>query len=332
MSFWATVMHRERDARDWVFVAFVALALAVAGFTGVQRTRYGRAMATLAVCAANADTPCAGRALEEARAIDRDNVRTRIGQAQLRVLLGDPGAAEQALVEVFATESFPVVRKVGTQPLQIDADRIAALDPAVRSELLLVDGDIAAAQAQPDRARSRWTEAALLVDDSLVRPRRERLAHDVAESGARTSAMLRQLRDDFESFFLASESGQLESAQLGARDLRERLKGLSSETARQKLGLAIDASQRAAVVARQRKAEGEPGEAPQPPAPDEQRRNVNAQRYYESRFSDYQRKSARCRDLSATVSTVMTQARTLLDEGLRAAGAVPGQVAPAPSP
>lgn len=351
-------MHR-RGARDWVFVGFVGVAVAGVAYTGVQRTRYRRAMAALATCAADADTTCAGRALEEARTIDRDNLRTRIGQAQLRVLLGDPDAAERALVEVFATKSStvaPIVRKVGAQPLQIDVDGVAALDTAVRGDLLLVDGDIAAASGQVERARVRWTEAAMLVDESLVRPRRDRLAARIANGEAQMSASLQQLRDDFEKLFIASEAGQTDGAQLIARDLRDRLRGLASETARQKLGLAIDATQRAVAIARQRKSEGESASAawsgsgkpepPDPPTADDVRRNPYAQRYYDQRMADYRRaldrwtqsqnendrrKSVRVGDLSATLATVMAQARTLFEEGMRAAGATV-QAGSTPSP
>ncbi len=349
------VMNRQRDKRDWIFLAFLAVALVVAAYTVVQRTRYRRAITSLATCAADADTACAGRALEEARAIDGDNLRTRIGQAQLRVLLGDADAAEHSLVETFADPPkghAPIVHKVGTAPLHIDADGIGSLDAGVRGDLLLVDGDIAAARSQADLARSRWTEAATIVDEALLRPRRDRLDRRAAEGEAQMSASLRRLRDDFEKLFAASEAGQLEGSQLIARDLRDRVQRLTSDTARQKLGLSIDAAQRAMMTARTRKMELDGTSSsmvygkPEPPPPSVDR-SAYAQRSYEQRMAEYQRaldrwtttqsendrrKGSRLGELSGTIATVIAQARALFEEGLSAAGATRAPVASVPQP
>jgi hypothetical protein len=318
---------RDRPDRDWFFIAFVAFSVILCAYTGMQRLRFARSLEALATCAAQGEATCAGVALETARAIDERAVRTRLGQAEVRLLLGDADGAKRALDEV-----------VGPDP---DS---ASLDRSARGDMLLLLGDLAAARGQASRAQSRWTEAAVIVDeDALVRPRRDRLARTLADADASASSQLGQLHAAFDKLLASAEAGDYDAVQLEVRDVNMQIRALPSQLARNKLGLAVDAATRAASVARQRKTASDSlgsynSTAPQPPSDtlrgtpvyarlmDDYRRNLD--RWQSMQNDRDRRNNARDSDLATSVSSLLAQARALLDDGMTAAAAAP---APPPS-
>jgi hypothetical protein len=330
-------------SRDWVFIGFVAFAAVMALYTGVQRVRYKRVIAAFAACVAQADTECASRKLEEARVIDAEHLRTRIGQAQLRVLFGDADQAERVLLDVFSNRgllSRPPAR--GSAPnVDVDADALGKVDAAARGDLLLLEGDIAAARGQSKRAEMRWGEAAILVDEAtLVRPRRDRLSGGLATKAATASSDLEQLRQDFETLFAAADAAQTDTVQLLTRDLRDRVGRLKNDAAQQRFGVALDAATRAMGVAKQRKGEidsmgNSPFPRPEPPSPlDPAHQDAFSRRLYEQRLADYQRSlqrwqtqqseresraSSRAADLTSSVLALLAQGRAAVQDGIQAA-------------
>jgi hypothetical protein len=362
MSLVARFLDHQRTAtRDWVFIAFVAFAVLASSFVGVQRVRYGRTIAAFEACAADADAVCAGKQLEGLRSLDAKHVRTRIAQAQVRALLGEADAAEQALVQAVAppppkrSRILPTPRpsatqqvppRVAVESLDGDADALAKLEPAARGDALLLLGDIAFLRKELPRAQARWTEASAIVDDALVRPRVDRVESALGTGRAKRSADLEQLVDDFEKFFVAVEEGS-DAEQFKARDLSTRIAKLPSEAARSKLSLAISAAERCVDIVRTRKRESEstwgaPSWKPTPPTPptdDELRRMPWLRTQYERQMKTYQaqlerqqneenerwsRKSARYVELSNQLASMLGQARTLAQEGFALARAPAG--------
>jgi hypothetical protein len=53
--------------RDWVFIAFVAFAIGMGGYTCIQRSRLRGALRRAGVCLAQADAGCAGKAVDDSR-------------------------------------------------------------------------------------------------------------------------------------------------------------------------------------------------------------------------------------------------------------------------
>jgi hypothetical protein len=313
----------QRSARhDWVFFSFLAFAVLVSAFTGVQRVRFARALESFDLCAALADATCAGAELETARSIDPAHARTHIAHAELRALLGETGAAEQALSQALAPPSFlqrlASLRRVPSpgatagqggaaspgrgleapsipvDALDGDSEAIANLDRSARGELLLALGDIAALKGQQQRARSRWTEASALVDaDGLVKPRLDRMSSREDAGVATVSAELAQLRADFERFFFAVLEGA-ESVQFQSRDLNGRVRKIGSEAARNKLSLAVAAAERCVDVVRTKRHDADPGLNPlaptwKPTPPTPPRSHAQwAQDQYQRELASYQ--------------------------------------------
>jgi hypothetical protein len=314
----------QRNARhDWLFFAYLAFAVSVSSFTGVQRVRYGRAIASFDLCAALADATCASTELEKARSIEPEEARTLIAQAEMRAMLGEVDKAEQTLALVLAPRSpwrraatltllslLPsrastarqsLARAADAPPpvpldtLESDSEVVAQLDPSARGELLLVLGDIAAMKGQQERARARWTETSALVDvDALVKPRLGRMSAREDAGLAATSAELQQLHDDFEKFFSAVEDGA-EAEAIQARDLSGRVKKLASEAARNKLSLAINAAERCVDVVRRRQQEARSSiDAPWKPTPPATRGHTQWERdLYQRELANYQQQLER---------------------------------------
>lgn len=261
------IVAPARGRRDWLFVGFVGLSVAVLGFGGVKKLRYQRAMTTFAWCAADADAGCAAAALETLRSVDAGNTRTKLAQAQLRVIEGETDTAAVALrpfapaaARAPSVEMMPVdgrFRGYVAEPPPIpvgaiDTELLAKAEPGVRADVLLLVGDIEALRGDSKRAQARWTEAAGIVDDGLVAPRRRRLAAKADGAEAKLSSELEDLRSEFNKLFELARSGS-DGETYAATALRTRVRSASPALASQKLALAVDAADRCNRMVRARR-------------------------------------------------------------------------------
>ena len=351
-----------RGQRDWLFLGFVALAVVAGGFTGISRLRYHRALQTFAFCAADADAACAAPALETLRSVDPENVRTELAEAQMRALQGEADVASTMLVRAIhaPVPAAPPRRQrptVGAQmvlgvataapPAVVDVDpqALAKLSSEARGDALLLSGDLAALTGDAKRADARWTEAAGVVDDALIAPRRARLATKGEDNDAQLSADLSSIREDFFKLFDQARSGS-DGASYAATALRTRVQTVSPPLARQKLTLAIDAADRCANMVRARTASRNAPSLggwrrPDPPiAPSETdlskypwmrsnyERQMEQYRRNVARWDQQESDQARARgyaesQVDKSASDVITEAESLLKEGLALAATTP---------
>jgi hypothetical protein len=258
---------------DWVFRGFVAFAVVMGGGVALQRTRLDRALGRASMCLAQADAGCAGRAVEDARAIDADHPRVRLAGAGLHSLLGEVDEARAGLANFTAGEMSK------------------NLTPAARGDVLLLQGDLEAAAGALGTAKDHYAAARLLVDNQdLVVVRLDRLA----QREQRTADERAALFADFNHLFEVAEAGNAEAVPLRARDLSQRVSKLSNRDAGTKLILAVAAAERAA------RANGQGGflpalagasrsARPAPPVRVEVgERTAAAERVYQRRLADYQ--------------------------------------------
>jgi hypothetical protein len=346
---------------DWLFVGFVACAVLGSSFAGAQRVRYGRAMQSFASCAAAADARCAAPALETLRAIDPANVRTELAQAEMRALAGEADLASSLLVHALRlTPPPPGVRRnarpVGgvqllagpaksapTSFADIEPETLAKLPSEVRGDVLVLAGDIAALRGDVKQADALWTEAAGIIDEALVEPRRERATSKKDATDARLSGELAAIQDDFEKLFDESKSGS-DGASYAATALRTRVQNVSPQLARQKMTLSIDAADRCAKMVRIRRlSQNAPTlggwTRPSPPiAPSEAdmaknswmrsnyERELAQYRQSVQRWDEQQNDKSKARyyaesEITASANDILAEARSLLKEGLALAAA-----------
>jgi hypothetical protein len=147
----------------WVFRGFVVFAVVMGGRTAIQHARLDRALGRAAMCLAQADAACAGRAVEDASAIDADHPRVRLASAGLHLLLGEVDEAKGGLANFTAGEMSK------------------NLTTAARGDILLLQGDIEVAAGALSPAKDHY--AAARVDGA---PHRHR--HGSRDGGDRRAA------------------------------------------------------------------------------------------------------------------------------------------------
>jgi hypothetical protein len=342
-----------------LFLGFLVLSGAVGGFTAVERVRYHRALEAFAFCAAGADPSCAATALETLRSVDPENVRTELAEAQMRALQGEADVASSMLTRVLHVPAPAPARKprptVGgiivlgvantASPAVADVEpqALGKLSSEARGDALLLAGDIAALAGDATRADARWTEAAGVVDDALIAPRRARLASKKDDNDAQLSADLSGLRDEFFKLFDQARSGS-DGASYAATALRTRVQSVSPPLAQQKLRLSIDAADRCAKMVRARGlSQNVPTlggwRRPDPPiAPSETEmiRNPWMRGNYDRQMEQYRRNLARWdeqesdkarargyveSEIDKSAGDIITEAESLLKGGLALAAA-----------
>ena len=209
----------------WVFRGFVAFAVIMGGSTALQRARLDRALGRASMCLAQADAGCAGRAVEDARAVDADHPRVRLAGLGLQVLLSEVGEARAGLA-------------------RFRAEEIAKnLTRAARGDELLLQGDLEAAAGALGAAKDHYTAARLLVaNQDLVVVRLDRLAQRERRIADERAALIADVNHLLE----AAQAGAAEVTSLRIRDLSQRISKLSNVDARMKLFLAVAAADRAA--------------------------------------------------------------------------------------
>jgi hypothetical protein len=331
MSFATRFFEPGHSIVDWPFVAYVAFAVVASSATAVQRSRFQGALSRFDAYAANTDATSAGEELEVARSIDREHVRVRIAQAELRALLGEANAAEQqlrsalslppldgkradpapppaprvAMVYVALAPSASASASPAARTPDVD-DALAQLEPKARGEALLLMGDVASLRGQGAQARARWTEASATLDaDSVVKPRLDRVSSHEEEGVARASGELEQLQEDFARYFADVKAGA-ESVQFQSRDLGSRVRSVTPPAARDKLLLAISAADRCADMARSKKRDFDPvltarapayrPTPPTPPSPDAVRRAPFLFDNYQRQRVEYERQLERIQE------------------------------------
>jgi hypothetical protein len=258
---------------DWVFRGFLAFAVIMGGSTALQRARFDRALGRASVCLAQADAGCAGRAVEDARALDADHPRVRLAGLGLHVLLSEVDEARAGLARF----------KAGELPKN--------LTPAARGDELLLEGDLAAAAGSFGAAKDHYAAARLLVaNQDLVVVRLDRLA----QREKRTADDRAALFADINHLIEAAGARAAEVTSLRIRDLSQRISKLGNVDARMKLFLAVAAADRAASI------NGRSGYAPSLPEAsraglpfppvrvDVGQRTAAAERVYQQRLADYQ--------------------------------------------
>jgi hypothetical protein len=335
MSLFERVLRPPSSQRDWIFAGFVGLAVVTFSFVGVQRARYRSAIRTFDQCAAEADAIGAATALERLRSLDATDVQTRIAEAEMLDLGGDGEGASAALGR--ALQPKP---SLATAPMpQIDPDALDKLSSGARGDALLVEGDVAALLGDAVKANARWTEAAGIVDESLLAPRRRRLDDRQQGAQSKLSADLESLRADFDSLFDSARNGS-DGVAYAATAMRARVQTISPPLAVQKLTLAVDAAARCATLTRQQaRVDNSPTPLrnwtqPQPPiAPsdaDAQKRPYLRAQYereqqmytqnlarWESRKDDLTRQRYFAdEEIGKTAESLLDQARGLRDDGL----------------
>lgn len=322
--------------RDWIFVGFIGVAVAASSYMGVQKVRYRNAIGMFETCVADATPDCAAASLEKLRSIDGDDVRTQIAEAQMRALMGEPDTAETTLA------------KMSPSPL-FDPSALAKLSPEARGEVLLLSGDIAALRGDYKRADARWTEASGIVDPSLVKLRKKRVAEERDIGAAKISADLQAVRDDFDKLFESARNGD-DGAAYAASALRTRVRDIKPALAAQKLSLAIDAADRCARLTRAKSiSQNQPTTgrwtAPTPPIPPsdvEMSRSPWMRANYEREKARYKQNLARWEEqqsdqtrqrfnneaeVGKTANSIIAEAQALLDSGLVLASRMPTKTA-----
>ena len=227
---WWNAHGAGEGRRDWVFAGFLVFAAGMFAVTGTHRLRLSRALARTSACLAQADVACAGKGVEDARAIEADHPRVRLADAGLQVLLRQPG---RALAVVAAIEK--------------DGD---TLPPEARGDLLLVRGDIAATQGAPVTARGHYEAARLLVKNPELVEARLRRIDGLASSN---DAYFQSVLSACEALADAAENGETETVSLGVREQGPRVARITDADIRSKLSLALSATQRAVQEVDQRR-------------------------------------------------------------------------------
>jgi hypothetical protein len=220
----------------------------------LESRRLDRALAELRTCLAKADKPCANAELETARELRRADHSVALGEAGVRIVLGELDRAEALASDV--------ERRERSGELTLDAPS--------RGDLLLVRGDIAAARNNRSQARAIYASAELLVTDRrLVSIRMQRLdALDKADA-TRATTELDAMEADFAELFDAAGTGKREVTGLTAAKASDWLGRVTHEEARRQLALAIDAAWKACTAAESRQRD-EPWSVPRdPPRPPE---------------------------------------------------------------
>ena len=305
------------------------------------RNHYNGAVATFERCAADANVECASSALEALRSADADNDRTKIAETELRVLQGDADGMIPLLARFIAlggAASRGGVRMAPVDPSgALDPDMLSKLDPAVRGDLLLLSGDIAALRGDGRHAEGRWGEAASIVGESLVAPRRARLAATASAQDARVSSELDAIEGDFRKLFELARAGS-DATSYALSALRGRAQAVQPLLAAQKLGLALDATAHYYQIVRSRMAMASQFIAqrlhtapPVPPSDEELAKRPSLQSQYARQKAAYDENVARWqRDDAAraryegsvqdqqaiSATTTMAEAESLLGEGL----------------
>lgn len=349
---------------DWLFLGFLVFSVLTFGWTVVRRWQLATALRTYAECAAQADVGCAGRALERVRQLEPDSLRARFGKAQMHALLGEAQLAVGALDETLASvvprtrDEHKTKEGVGQAPVlvwgravlvkhqtpsspkavEISPDQVARLPSDLRGDVLLVLGDIAALQGDPSSAEARWTEAAAVVDEeTIVRPRRDRLRAKLNAQEQQRADELSSLRADFGRLFAAARTGADASFPAKVEALRQRVMAVADEGARTKLLLALGATRQAERNASGGRSGGTRFGRPRPEPPDPQwgpqGHTKWALDFRRHQLENYQREVARWereRDeadashmareaaASAEINRLLEEARALVDEGLTA--------------
>lgn len=220
----------------------------MSGWTGLRRVRFESAMSEFAECASREDAACATVSVEKARGLEPDNLRVRVAQAELLILAGDLPGADATLVAMFFDAD---ARAFGVSAVAIDAQRLAQQDREVRGAALLALGDLAARRGDSVIANARWLEAASLVDEKLLPPRRARTERAAAVDRARQASDLQAIREDFTRLIGQARGDTMDAFHTNMVDMSTRIGKVSNEAARKKLLNAIDSAQRAALLSHQ---------------------------------------------------------------------------------
>ncbi len=259
--------------QGWVFRGFVAFAVIMAGGVALQRTRLDRALGRASMCLAQADAGCAGRAVEDARAIDADHPRVHLAGLGVHVLLGEVDEAQAGLARFRAGETSKNLTAVG------------------RGDELLLQGDLAAAAGAFGAAKDHYAAARLLVaNQDLVAVRLDRLAPREKRNADERAALFADVNHLIE----AAEASSAEVTSLRIRDLSQRISKLPNIDARMKLFLAVAAADRAASTNSRGgllPSWSDPSRsvAPVPPVRVEVgERTAAAERAYQRRLAEYQ--------------------------------------------
>lgn len=259
--------------QDRVFQGFVAFAVIVGGYTGLRHARLDGALRRASTCLAQEDAAGAGRAVEDARAIDADNPRVRLAALDLNLLLGEVDAAQGGLA-AFTT-----------------GDMSGKLTAAAHGDVLLLQGDLAAAAGDLETAKKHYAGARLLVDrEEVVVARLERLGRREQRTAEERAALFA----DFNRLLEAAEARNVEVVPLRARDLSQRIMKVSNLDARTKLFLAVSAAERAARAGSQVGMFSIPSGAlvsPRLTAPvrdESPARTALAERVYQRKLAEYQ--------------------------------------------
>lgn len=259
--------------QDWVFRGFVAFAVILGGGVALQRTRLDRALGRASMCLAQADAGCAGRAVEDARAVDADHPRVLLAGLGLHVLLSEVDEARAGLARFRAGETSQNLTAAG------------------RGDELLLQGDLAAAAGAFSAAKDHYAAARLLVtNQDLVVMRLDRLAQREKRIADERAALFADVNHLIE----AAETSTAEVTSLRIRDLSQRISKLANVDARMKLFLAVAAADRAASTnGRGRLLPSLPdasrSAAPFPPVRVEVgERTAAAERSYQRRLAEYQ--------------------------------------------
>ena len=225
-------------------------------------------MTSFAECAADVNAECAAVAIETLRSVDASSDRTRLAEAEMRVLSGDAETAEALVARVLRpseSKGPTVTARVGAsrRPLtpiltlglsrgdgttigDLDPDVLAKLAPAERGDVLLVAGryrrSFAATGSGPSRGGPRRRES------STVRPHRAaKKAHRRPTTGrCRREALRRSDRPKgrIRAALRLRPERQATARRTRRPSLRARVRTVTPALAAQKLTLAIDAADR----------------------------------------------------------------------------------------
>jgi hypothetical protein len=300
-------------APDWLFWSFVFLSAVAFAYKAVARRQVGSALDQATACLSRRDAACVTSAIERARVYaSGPEPRVDIAAAGLLVLKGQVEQAAAAMATV----------------------RVLPLEPKGRGEMLLVDGDIAAAKGQSKVARDDWTAARPLVDDdSLVGSRVSQAERDDADAARALGTELGALRVQLDELFDLAPRADPERLSFRTRDLAERLRHLPESDGRRKLLLSVEVASRASSAAARKRSGYFPAPLPAPvlpPEPDPQtlRYDPHARErqiaFYNQKLAEYEarkrdaedNKAQREKDAVAAAASILEEATRLADEGL----------------
>jgi hypothetical protein len=307
---------------DWLFWAFVAVAGCAFAYHGLARERVRVAASEASVCLAQRDPVCAASAIERGRTYaSKDEPRLDVAAAGLQVLNGKSSEAARAADVVRAHPE---------------------LEPKARGELLLVDGDIAAARGQSKLAREHWLAARDLVEDpSLVSLRTSRADHEAVEQAQDLAGKLTAVSTAFDELFELATTAPADRVSVRAGDVRDQVRALPDGEARTKLFRALEVATRAASNAAMKRASVayDPYSGSTPPAPpadpspetlryDPHARDRGLARYQEELRAYEARKTASDGRRAQGEADAINAARVMLEEAKRLVGEGLAMMAP----